>query len=77
MMTLVHSMAAGGDFISDIDMVRAGATAHVLWASGHGGHDGRHVPARSVVVMSASSTGSPMSHWAGRGRRALGRGRNH
>ncbi|HET9118152.1 MAG TPA: IS1380 family transposase [Pseudonocardiaceae bacterium] len=30
LMTLVHSMAAGGDFISDIDLLRAGATADVL-----------------------------------------------
>lgn len=30
LMTLVHSMAAGGDFISDIDFLRAGATAAVL-----------------------------------------------
>jgi hypothetical protein len=29
-MTLVHSMAAGGDFISDIDILRSGATAEVL-----------------------------------------------
>lgn len=30
LMTLVHSMAAGGDFISDIDMLRAGANTKVL-----------------------------------------------
>ena len=30
LLTLVASMAAGGDFISDIDMLRAGATAEIL-----------------------------------------------
>ena len=77
LLTLVHSMLAGGDCIDDADLLRCGATSQVL---------GHRVMAPSTLGpscapspsgMSASSTGSPRPSFQGRGRleraRAMGR----
>jgi hypothetical protein len=61
LLTLVHSLVAGGDCIDDVEVLRAGATASVL------GHRVMAPPrsARSCAcspsAMCASSTGSPRS----------------
>ena len=75
-LTLIHALIAGGDCISDADLLRTGSTAAVL------GHRimalrrwGRSC-ARSPSGTSASSTGSPRPSWAGRGQQAPGPARD-
>jgi hypothetical protein len=69
LLTLMHSMLAGGDCIDDADLLRCAQTAAVL------GHRVMAPPrwarfcARSPSGTSASSTGSPSSSWRGCGRR--------
>ena len=71
LLTLVHTMIAGGGCIDDADLLRCGATSQVL------GHRVMAPPpwgpscARSPSGMSASSTGSPSSCSRGRGRLVL------
>jgi hypothetical protein len=58
-LTVVHSLVAGGDCIDDVEMLRAGASASVL---GHRVMAASTVGpscARSPSATSASSTGSP------------------
>ena len=70
LLTLVHSMLAGGDCIDDADLLRCGATSRVL---------GHRVMAPSTLApscapsasaTSANSTGSPSKSLPGRGRPA-------
>jgi hypothetical protein len=46
LLTLVHSMLAGGDCIDDADLLRYGATSQVLGPPGHGALHPGHLPAR-------------------------------
>ena len=68
LLTLVHSMLAGGDCIDDADLLRCGATSRVL------GHRVMAPPrlgpscAPSPSGTSASSTGLPRPSLPGRGR---------
>jgi hypothetical protein len=68
LLTLMHSMLAGGDCIDDADLLRCGATSRVL------GHQVMAPPrwapscARSPSGTSASSTGSPRPPFQGHGR---------
>ena len=77
LLTLVHSMLAGGDCIDHADLLRCGATSQVLgtgsWRPPRWGPS----CAPSPSATSASSTGSPNSSSRGRGRlgRALAMGR--
>jgi hypothetical protein len=64
-MTLVHSMVAGGDCIDDVEVLRSGSTAGVV---------GHQVMVRSLSVTSASWTGFSRRCWAAPGRRGPGRG---
>jgi hypothetical protein len=73
LLTLVHSMLAGGDCIDDADLLRCGATSRVL---------GHRVMAPSTLGTflraspsgtSASSTGSPNNSSRGRGLLVLDR----
>ena len=70
LLTLVHSMLAGGDCIDDADLLRCGATSRVL---------GHRIMAPSTLgtscvpspsAMSASSTNSPSNSSRGRGQPA-------
>jgi hypothetical protein len=71
LLTLVHTMIAGGDCIDDADLLRCGATSQVL------GHASRRPPpwgpscAPSPSATSASSIGSPSSFTRARGRLVL------
>src|SRR5215216_1582806 len=68
LLTLVHALAAGGDCIDDVELLRCGSTQAVL------GHQVMAPPpsgpscARSPLGTSASSTGSPRRSLAGPGR---------
>jgi hypothetical protein len=68
LLTLMHSMLAGGDCIDDADLLRCAQTAAVL------GHRVMAPPrwarfcARSPSGTSASSTGSPRPPFQGHGR---------
>jgi hypothetical protein len=70
LLTVVHSILAGGDCIDDTDVLRCGATSQVL---GHRcWHPPRSAPscAHSPSATPASSTGSPSRSSSRRGRRA-------
>ena len=77
LLTLVHTMLAGGDGIDDADLLRCGQTASVLGHRVMAPSTLGTSCARSPSGMSASSTGSPSRLSSGRGRpapdRAMGR----
>jgi hypothetical protein len=68
LLTLVHSMLAGGDCIDDADLLRCGQPPP-CWATGSWRPPrwGRSC-ARSPSGTSVSSTAWPSRYWAGRGR---------
>jgi len=67
LLTLIHSMIAGGDCIDDADLLRCGATSQVLGHRVMAPQPWGRSCARSPSGMCASSTGSPNNSSPGPG----------
>jgi hypothetical protein len=74
LLTLVHSMVAGGGCIDDTDLLRCGATASVLATGSWRPRPWGRSCAPSPSAIPASSTSSPSESWRARGRQAPGPG---